>query len=226
MSLLIHNCATRRYSRFADGAGAGNSEECVTPDRRIAMVTQTAFASAQILLRMYPPRFCSSSVSSTPRRGRRFVLTPKARSLESYREGSRFERSDRRSPVPGDDQTKPIIRHKSRISLARALVMLHVASLETCALMIRSGRVRVNGDVVTDGKAKVDRFKDTLSANGIELGTLEGPEDSDSGEFEEDSTLLPRTQRDSKHTFDLRERKRYDRHIDGGFFSSRSHPRK
>lgn len=108
---------------------------------------------------------------------------------------------------------------------------MNVASIETCEFLVRSGRVRVNGVVVSDQKAKIHRFDDDLVVNGLPCGTMalhEGnaktlPGD-ENGEMV-DTKFLPRGQRDFRNSPRPKPGpenfKKYSRRVDRGFFSSR-----
>lgn len=143
-----------------------------------------------------------SSSKSTPLSSRR---PPCARSLESYREGQRFSNQPPNQPK------------KKRLSLIQALTRLNVASIETCGLLVRSGCVRVNGNVVRDGKEKIDRQFDVLSVNGREVGSVDGE-----AEWEEERQTLPGTKKDLwRGDWGMSVEKKYTRKVDGGFYSSR-----
>lgn len=156
---------------------------------------------APLLLR--PPRLAESVVSK--RAPSVSVIVAKGRTLDSYRAGDRGY---------GERKVK-------RISLLRALHIHNVASQETCEFMLRSGCIRVNGEVVRSGKEKVT-LDDEISVNGRLL------EDSNADNFhnnkdddEFDRSILPRTQRDfanSEHIIDSYAKK-YNRRVDRGFYS-------
>lgn len=122
-------------------------------------------------------------------------------------------------------------RGKLRIPLPYALLQMNVASFETCGFLIRSGCVRVNGNVVKDEKAKVNRFDDTIMVNGTEYGSLDNRLREEAEVVEDENevdelNILPRTQRDfhypgSAQTPDTF--KKYTRRVDRGFYSSRRH---
>lgn len=181
-------------------------------------------------------RFAQPSV--TPRRARTFaVSTTQARSLDSYREGRswRDERreSKRNSPnhkTNSDNQQKASgAKEKVHVSLPSALAALNIASVETCRFLVRSGCVRVNGELVRNEKERINRKGDVLNVNGNEYGTLDSAlgeqarsTDSHFGDVI-DPNVLPRSQRDFRATSkqDPEGTKKYNRRVDGGFYSSR-----
>lgn len=167
----------------------------------------------------------------TPRRTRNCTLH--ARSLDSYREGSRFN-----NEIPGTDdplravpaQRKPP-KVKQRIALTKAMSKLNIASMETCAFLVRSGCVRVNGQVVRDEKAKIHRFDDSFTVNETLYGPIGSPEtesltrDSDFAD-DIDPDILPRSQRDFPQNVDYgsmdnrKTKKKFSRRVDRGYYSS------
>lgn len=212
-----------------------SSEMSFTPTQAFVGAPVNAFGS----------KWPYTLVTRTPRRCRRYALSPMARSLDSYREGNRFGNDDstrrsrnRYTSSPGNGFAKdkkkkeaPPPRRKLRVPLVNALCSLNVASLETCAFLIRSGCVRVNGEVVNDQKAKVHRFDDDLVVNGKGYGTvsvLDSEESlSNASDFHDvgDPELLPRAQRDFRNSpregLGPESFKKYNRRVDRGFFSSR-----
>lgn len=180
--------------------------------------------------------------STTPRRARAYALNTQARSLESYQEGKVWREEHpgrganrRNSPshrFSSDDQEKVATpRMKPRVSLTSALASLNIASVETCCFLVRSGCVRVNGEVMRNEKAKVNRKEDVLVVNGNEYGTLESAleerANATEDQFDEtiDPSLLPRAQRDFRTTSRKdpgpNSTKKYNRRVDGGFYSNR-----
>ncbi len=94
-----------------------------------------------------------------------------------------------------------------KLHLQQLLCKQGVASAETCALLIRTGQVRVNGAVVREGRVRV-REEDEIEVSGRVLGAIP-----------DDDVSIPRNRRD----FNLREvTKHYSRRVDGGFFAQRS----
>lgn len=161
-----------------------------------------------------------------------------ARSMESFRTGSRFDRSRRsrhasfsswsqksnsekglrQSNKSGSSETPNAAQqHKPIISLLNALVELNVSSQETCAFLIRCSRVRINGVVTTDEKARVLRETDRISVNGRDLGTVEHGSDF----VDQWQQRIPRTHRDRSSSEIESLRRNFDRHTDGGFFQSK-----
>lgn len=209
---------------------------------RNASVCLEAFISAPL---KFVPRGVPAGAATTPRRTRVYSVSPQARSLESYREGRQYEheRSARRSrkrELPGDGRApaaeevrEPQRRGKQRLPLASALASLDVASIETCGFLVRSGCVRVNGEVVRNEKAKIHRLDDVLVVNGKEYGTyefaLQSKKDSQDSTTPDviDRNILPRSQRDFRSTSrqgtDVDSQKKYNRRVDRGFYSSRRH---
>lgn len=203
--------------------------------------TQQAFVGSPLA----PCAFFSrnSPLHVTPRRTRVYVQMPQARSLESYREGNRFgnegrshharrkggNRIENADSKSGGEFAQG--RGKQSFVLPYALVRMNVASFETCGFLVRSGCVRVNGSVVKDEKAKINRFNDIVTVNGTEYGCLderlrEGTEVVNDENEKDELNVLPRTQRDFYHPESARTPgmfKKYNRGVDGGFYSSRRH---
>lgn len=200
--------------------------------------------------------------SKTRRRGRALCVA-QARSLDSYREGSRWSgqerdfysglekrvtrggRSGRRREDENEDgkaegvagkgkKGKTPKAPKTRVALTKALSKMNVASLETCAFLVRGGCVRVNGVLEKDDAAKINKFSDRLSVNGVDMGVLEPNQDESDEDRTRDSDFaevfdtksLPRAQRDLRRNKMMRlgedaNLKKYNRRIDGGFYSGR-----
>lgn len=131
--------------------------------------------------------------------------------------------------VPQDSSSEngPKPNPKPKIALVKALVKMNVASHDTCVFLVQKGCVRVNGVVVEDEKAKIDRQSDAVMVNGTNHGTLEGsPEQSDEWvDPEKDKTFLPRRQRDfNQERLDGgANRRKFSRRVDGGFYSSKKY---
>ncbi|PXF42285.1 hypothetical protein BWQ96_08004 [Gracilariopsis chorda] len=165
------------------------------------------------------PTGLQANRSTCPLSKRRFPsrLVPTARSLDSYREGRRFsyedERPKREKPF-SRSETAPL---KKKVILVKALSKLNVASFETCGLLIRTGRVLVNGKVIRDEKARINVETDMLSINGMEYGTLRDGEPVAPPDME----FAPRTQRDRARIVEEGLDKKYSRRIDRGFYSSK-----
>lgn len=123
--------------------------------------------------------------------------------------------SEASAPQVGEEK-----REKTFTSLLRGMIDLNVASSETCALLIRCGRVKVNSEVVTDERARINRFEDRISVTDRMMGTVvRGAGRDEVSELEERS---PRSQRD--RSLDSEEDvqwRRSGRNVDGGFYSSR-----
>lgn len=86
--------------------------------------------------------------------------------------------------------------------------------------------MRVNGSVLNDAKSKVHRVEDAISVNGKEYGTVAAFEEQGEVVVPETSTeVIPRVQKDfrnsSKTGRNPEDFKRYNRHVDRGFFSTR-----
>lgn len=145
----------------------------------------------------------------------RQVLT--ARSLDSYREGRRFSYQNQKPKRERSLSTSETVPLKKKVSLVKALSKLNVASFETCGLLIRTGRVLVNGKVIRDEKARINVETDMLSISGIEYGTLRDGEPV----IPSDMELAPRPQRDRTQIVEGGLEKKYNRRIDGGFYSQR-----
>lgn len=79
--------------------------------------------------------------------------------------------------------------------------------MDTCAFLIRSGCVSVNGVVILDAKTRIDA-EDVISVNGSDIETF----------TERDS--LPRNRRDLE-TEDREITKDYTKGIDEGFYSGK-----
>lgn len=98
--------------------------------------------------------------------------------------------------------------------------------METCAFLVQSGCICVNGEVVKDTKAKIHRVEDTLAMNGKDLGTLAAFEAGTFPVYDEtDKEMIPRVQRDFRNNPRNRitpeDFKKYNRRVDRGFFSGR-----
>lgn len=165
----------------------------------------------------------------TLRRARNYLIAPFARSLESYNEGSRFGDSDPRNARHSNSIRENQPRRKTHILLVSALSSLNVASIETCGFIVRSGCVKVNGAVVKNEKARINRSTDRILVNGTDYGTFE-PEDGDNHIFVEekpfdDINFLPRSRRDFRSSYldDVGMPKKFNRRVDGGFYSSRKY---
>lgn len=166
---------------------------------------------------------------TTPRRARRWITPLCARSLESYMEGKSFdggEENRKRKDQSSSSRQKP---PSQKLTLQSAMIKMKIASIETCAFLLKNGRVSVNGETVTFEKTKIDRFNDRISVNDTDYGTLEEQESGrlvggfvtkDGKEAADDAQLLPRVQKDFKLRDDLPSKK-MKRSVDGGFFSGR-----
>lgn len=94
-----------------------------------------------------------------------------------------------------------------KVKLQALLSKAGVASSETCALLVRTGLVRVNREKVTDPLTRVHE-SDRIEVQGVVLG-----------EAPEKEPRLPRAQRD----LPAREiPNRYSRQVDRGFFAQRT----
>lgn len=232
-AVITEKCATQAQRRKTNMLKE-SSEMSFTPTQ--------AFVGAPI--NSFGSKWPYTLLPKTHRKCRRYSLTPTARSLDSYREGDRFGNTDstrrsrnRYTSSSGNGFAKdkrkeaPPPRRKLRVPLVNALSSLSVASLETCAFLIRSGCVRVNGEVVLDQKAKIHRFEDDLVVNGKGYGKLSVVDNdenvSNASDFNEvvDPELLPRGQRDFRNSPrrgpGAESFKKYNRRVDRGFFSSR-----
>lgn len=175
-----------------------------------------------------------------------------SRSLESYREGSRraFDRdgrtrNDRRPYPPRDRGPRPTDAGtdkapKTRTTLLKAMCKANVASSETCSLLIRNGKVDLNGNISKDKDRMVNTKTDVLHVNGREMDIRffekdddddedddangNGPEEQDQVEDEGSLTRVQRDFRTGKYGQKSRQprEKKYSRHVDGGFLSSRT----
>ncbi|KAI0564824.1 RNA-binding S4 [Gracilaria domingensis] len=151
----------------------------------------------------------------TPKRQQSRTVTV-SRSLDSYREGNRFAERDAPRNPSFSERPFPLVKHK--MSLLKALMKLNVASSETCELLIRSGRVRVNGNTIREHKTRIDIFQDLLWISGTDYGTVH---DGEPVQFS-DSELEPRTQKDFRSSIpEGGLNRKFTRRIDGGFYSRR-----
>ena len=151
---------------------------------------------------------------------RRSRCVPCARSLESYRAGSRSSR--KRS---FRDDVESVVESEldgaRKQTLMNILVYRRVASTETIEFLLRSGCVQVEGEVVRDGKLKFAKDSE-IYVNGTRVDA-EGEERLGRGDEEEededfDIRLLPRSQRDFAKWHSGRTiPKRMNRFVDGGF---------
>ncbi|CAN8068153.1 unnamed protein product [Agarophyton chilense] len=162
------------------------------------------------------PAFERSSNSVCPKTPKRLHLrtVPAARSLESYREGRRFPNQDPSRKSSFSEHSNPLAKQK--MSLLKALMKLNVASSETCELLIRNGRVRVNGKTVKEHRARIDTFEDMLWISGTDYGTVQDGQPVPLI----DSEIEPRKHRDFRSSIPEQglDRK-YSRRVDGGFYS-------
>lgn len=206
---------------------------------QISAIFPPAFTGSPLPLRS--PFIRGPQISTTPRLTRVLVRGPQARSIESYREGSRFggegrfrrahnkEEQRRRNIDLKNEQNSEQSRRKLRVLLPLALSQMNVASFETCGFLVRSGRVQVNGTVVKDGKVKINRFDDIITVNGTEYGSMESilkeeAEEEDKEDELDDLNILPRAQKDFYYPGSTRNEdniKKYNRRVDGGFYASR-----
>lgn len=166
------------------------------------------------------------------------VLQLSARSLDSYRSGSRFNSSQRQqlSRLSSDafnhktDRPKPERLKKDssensegprkrKIKLLSALIERKVASAETCSFLIRSSFICVNGIVETNEKASIDRYSDRIFVNNKDIGTVEYVTDH-RDKWEQ---RAPRTHRDHRQSDIDAIHRNYSRDVDGGFFQSKKY---
>lgn len=171
---------------------------------------------------------------------RRGVLQACSRPLELYRDGSRSSsrRTERKRPANRFPPTKrrapqridlesPNVP-KTRVTLVKALSRANVAAYETCNLLIRSGRVELNGVLSTERDRMIDTTVDIVAVNGREINffpTEDGDDDDDADEFEDEASLT-RMEKDFRNgrfaqKCRLPRDKKFSRKIDGGFLSSR-----
>lgn len=163
-----------------------------------------------------------------------------ARSMESYRASSRFDKprksrhppfsswtpksnSEKRVREPKQSDKSEISsaeqRHRPTMTLLNALVEMNISSQETCAFLIRCSRVRVNGVVTTDEKARVHREGDRISVNGRDIGTVDHGTDF----VDQWQHRIPRTHRDRSPSEIESLQRVFNRHTDGGFFQSKKY---
>lgn len=161
------------------------------------------------------------------------LVSPVARSMDSYRAGRRFSQRDQheRLPTPPPPQPPkskspnekaagagsapaPPAKVKTHTTLVRALVSLKVASHDTCSFLIRQGRICVNGEMVTDDLTRVDRMNDRLLFNGVDLGTVEAA----TLQMSEDAQREPRSRRDRPQPDADLLKRGYGPGVDDGFY--------
>lgn len=161
-------------------------------------------------------RYAPAKQNKSPRRRTR-VCTLHAQSLESYREGNRFRNTSGPGRFSGEGSFPEIPKKeqkpakiKLRVPLTKAMSKLNVASMETCAFLVRSGCVHVNGLLVRDEKARIHRFEDIISVNGAHYGPVDTvPSETESlsrdSDFADniDPSILPRSQRDFPQSMDF-----------------------
>lgn len=166
-----------------------------------------------------------SRLTRSPTRRPRRATTIYARSMDSYRDGSRFADSERQ-PLPrlpsrpsGGSSNRQSQAPKQTTTILKALMLLNVASQETCAFLIRSSCIRVNGTLVNDGKTSVNRLTDTIMLNGKDLGTVEHGTDH----VDQWSERAPRTHRDHPRSDLDSLGRQFNRRVDDGFFSTKKY---
>lgn len=107
---------------------------------------------------------------------------------------------------------------EKKVRLQALMSKVGVASSETCGVIIENGFVRVNGEVVTDVKARVEKT-DSILVRGKELLPLDDDDGRDDGE--ESVEDLPRAQKDFGRAKGL-STDSFNWRVDGGFLSSKS----
>lgn len=122
-------------------------------------------------------------------------------------------------PLEGAEQGTPV-KDEKKVRLQALMSKYGVASSETCAVMIENGFVSVNGEVVTDAKARVKKDTDFILVRGKELLPFD-PDDGSDNDDDESVENLPRAQKDFGRAKVLSTDK-FNWRVDGGFLSSKA----
>lgn len=109
------------------------------------------------------------------------------------------------------------VKEEKKVRLQALMSKVGVASSDTCGVMIENGFVRVNGEIITDCKARVKKT-DYILVRGKELMPLKDDGADDDEESIED---LPRAQKDFGRSKVLSNDK-FNWRVDGGFLSSKA----